>query len=428
MFKTFVCIVKIRRAGYNNFIMKKIIIILILIFSLLSFVAPSANAADEIKLYFFYGDGCPHCAKEEIFLNHLSVKYPRLKINRYEVWHDKSNLKLLQDIGQTIGIDVSSIPVTIIGNWSIDGYLNDQTTGLAIENQIIFYQTAEYTDVIEQIIEKYSQPSNNQNQNINQNDNDQGNQAKVPDKLQLPIFGEVDLKSVSLPALTVMIGILDGFNPCAMWVLIFLIGLLLKMENKRKRWILGFAFIIASAAVYFVFMAAWLNFLLFIGMIVFVRIAIGLVAFVSGVFNLRDYWKNRSGVCKVTKNQKRRKIIEKLIAITQNNKFYLALLGIVVLAFAVNLIELVCSAGLPAVYTQILALSNLSFASYYLYILLYIFFFMIDDLIIFVIAMLTLQATGLSTKYSRFSNLIGGIIMLIIGLLLIFKPGVLMFG
>jgi hypothetical protein len=106
----------------------------------------------------------------------------------------------------------------------------------------------------------------------------------------------------------------------------------------------------------------------------------------------------------------------------------LALGGIIVLAFLVNLVELVCSAGLPAIYTQILALNNLANWQYYFYIFLYVFFFMVDDLLIFIVAMVTLKMTGLSTRYARYSHLIGGILMIIIGILLIFKPEWLMFG
>jgi len=403
----------------------KIILILLLFFP---FFVPTIFAANETKVYFFYGDGCPHCAKEEIFLQKLASSYPSLKIYSFEVWHNKSNLTLLSKIGQEMELDVSSIPVTIVGDWGIVGYLNDQTTGQAIEKQIKRYQSAEYPDIVGQIIEEFSQSPDNQNQNVNQNNNQNNQSPQLPEKLRLPVFGDVDVKNISLPALTVMVGALDGFNPCAMWVLVFLIGLLIKMENSRKRWLLGFAFILASAAVYFVFMAAWLNFILFIGLVVWVRIIIGLVALVSGGLNLRDYYKKQSGVCKVTKSERRRKIIEKLIAITQHNKFWFALAGIVILAFAVNLIELVCSAGFPAVYTQILALSKLSAVSYYLYILLYIFIFMLDDLIVFILAMLTLKATGFTDKYSKWSNLIGGILMVALGILLILKPGILMFG
>jgi cytochrome c biogenesis protein CcdA len=175
-------------------------------------------------------------------------------------------------------------------------------------------------------------------------------------------------------------------------------------------------------------MAAWLNFILFIGIVVWVRILIGVIALVGGSYSIKDYFKNPQAGCKVTGQEKRKKVFEKLKNIAHQKNFYLALGGIILLAFAVNLVELVCSVGLPAVYTQILALSNLTKLQYYLYILFYVFIFMLDDLFIFLVAMITLRITGITTKYSRYSRLIGGILMLIIGLLLIFKPGWLMFG
>ena len=221
---------------------------------------------------------------------------------------------------------------------------------------------------------------------------------------------------------------LDGFNPCAMWVLIFLISLLLGMANRKRMWILGSAFILASAAVYFAFMVAWLNILLFLGLIIWIRIAIGLVALASGGYHLKEWWVNREAYCKVTGSEKRQRIFARLKEITQNQKFYLALGGIILLAVAVNLVEAICSAGLPVVFTQILTLSNLSSFSYYAYILLYIFIFMLDDLLVFIIAMVTLKAVGVTSRFSRASNLIGGIVILILGVLLILKPEWLMFG
>jgi hypothetical protein len=148
----------------------------------------------------------------------------------------------------------------------------------------------------------------------------------------------------------------------------------------------------------------------------------------GGVYNLREYFINKESGCKVTGDEKRQRVFEKLKAITQKQQFWLALGGIIILAGAVNLVELICSAGLPVVFTQILALSNLAKWQYYLYMLLYIFIFMLDDLIVFIVAMVTLKMTGITTKYTRLSHLIGGILMLIIGLLLIFKPEWLMFG
>jgi hypothetical protein len=200
------------------------------------------------------------------------------------------------------------------------------------------------------------------------------------------------------------------------------------MQDRKRMWILGSAFIFTSGLVYFLFLSAWLNLFLFIGLITWVRVAIGLVALGGGSYYLYDFVKNKSGGCEVIGDERRQQVFERLKGITQRKEFLLALGGIVILAFAVNLIELVCSAGLPAVYTQVLTLSKLTTWQYFLYLLLYIFVFMLDDLFIFVTAMITLQATGIQSKYSRFSRLIGGILMIIIGILLLFKPELLMFG
>ena len=133
----------------------------------------------------------------------------------------------------------------------------------------------------------------------------------VPETLTLPLIGQVNLKYLSLGALTVIIGALDGFNPCAMWVLIFLINLLLGMEDRRKMWVLGSAFIIASGAVYFLFMTAWLNLLVFLGFIFWVRIIIGLVALFAGGYNLKEYWTDVSGACTLSHGARRQRTIDR---------------------------------------------------------------------------------------------------------------------
>lgn len=251
---------------------------------------------------------------------------------------------------------------------------------------------------------------------------------QIPHILEVPLVGGIDIQNLSLPLLSVVVGLIDGFNPCAMWALIFLITLLLGMKNKKRMWILGITFIATSAFVYFLFLSAWLNFFLILGFALWIRIIIGLVALGAGIYNLRDYHLNRDAACKVEKGEQKQKIFGKLKKITQEQKFLLALFGIILLAFAVNLVELVCSAGLPAIYTQILSLSKLSPWQHYGYILIYVFFFMLDDLFVFAVAMITLQVVGIQTKYARISRLVGGILMLIIGILLLFKPEFLMFG
>jgi len=185
---------------------------------------------------------------------------------------------------------------------------------------------------------------------------------------------------------------------------------------------------VASAFVYFIFMAAWLNLILFFGFIVWVRLAIAGLALAGGIYAIRDFFVNKTGGCKVSGNEKRRLIFDRIKTSVYRQSFWLALGGIVILAFAVNLVELICSAGLPAVYSQVLALNNVPEILRYAYLALYVLVFMLDDLFVFFAAMITMELTGITTKYARFSRLAGGITLFLIGSLLIFKPEWLMFG
>jgi len=384
---------------------------------LLFFLAkPVMAKKSQAVVHFFWAYGCPHCAQEKVFLNSLEEKYSQLEVRDYEVSGSRENSELLQKIGKRLSTDVSGVPFTVIGEHYVVGYLDDQTTGKEIEKFVNCALENGCDDLVA---------------NLNNQEDKEHKLAKMknlPQSIKLPFLGTVETKDLSLPALTFFIAFLDGFNPCAMWTLVFLISLLLGMENRRRMWILGVAFIVSSAFVYFLFLSAWLNLFLFLGFISGVRIVVGLVALFAGGYYLRDYLVNKTGACKVTGGQKKQKVFERIKEITQKKQFIFALGGIVLLAFAVNLIELICSAGLPAVYTQVLSLSDLTKWQYYSYLLFYILVFMIDDLFVFFTAMITLQTAGIQGKYSRYSHLVGGVLMFIIGLLMIFKPEILMFG
>lgn len=388
----------------------------IFILSFLFFIFSSpALAEDRTKVYFFYGDGCPHCAKEEILLDQWEIE-GRIDIYKYEVWHNSDNVKFLNSISKGLDTNVSGVPFTIVGEKTFAGFYDAETTGSQIESAISDCEINGCVDIVARIVKE---------------NNTKEKKPALPsrlEKINLPVFGEINIDKVSIPVLTILIAAIDGFNPCAMWVLIFLISLLFGMKDKRKMWILGTVFIFTSGLVYFLFLSAWLNLFLFLGFLFWVRASIGLVALVSGGYHIREWWVNKDGTCKVTGGEKKQRVFNKLKEIIQKQKFWLALGGIIVLAAVVNLVELICSAGLPAVYTQILALADLPRWQHYAYLLLYVFIFMLDDLLIFVIAMITLNMKTISSKYSRWAGLIGGIVLLIIGLLMLFKPEWLLFG
>lgn len=388
----------------------------VLIFSLNFY---PASAAENLNVYFFWGDGCPHCEKERNVLDLLEENYPNIKIYDFEIYKHNENISLLQKISTDLGVAIDGVPLTIIGDKQFTGF-SEYLTPNELKNRIeqcLNQNCPDNTGKIIGIVEEGA--------NINIETKGDNNVTK---EIRLPFLGLIKIENFSLPLLTIIMGGLDGFNPCAMWTLLFLISLLLGMENKKRMWFFGIAFIIASASVYFLFMAAWLNLILFLGFIAWVRVVIGIFALAGGSYNIKEFFKNTKGGCCVTGDEKRQKIFNKLKLITHAHSFWMGLLGIIILAFAVNLVELICSAGLPAIYTQVLALSDLNSWQYYLYIGLYIFVFMMDDLFVFLMAMITLQMTGITTKYARTSKLVGGILMLAIGSLLIFKPEILMFG
>jgi len=152
---------------------------------------------------------------------------------------------------------------------------------------------------------------------------------------------------------------------------------------------------------------------------------IGALAIGGGVFNFKRYLELEPG-CEIVDDQKRLKLREKLRNIQNQPSLWLAGIGIVVMAVSVNLVELICSAGLPVLFTQVLSLNALSRVEYLGYIGLYMLMFILDDTIVFIIAMKTSELTGLSTKYGRFAHLVGGVLMVILGLLMILKPAWLM--
>ena len=244
------------------------------------------------------------------------------------------------------------------------------------------------------------------------------------------LFGVVSLKNVSLPIFTIILGAVDGFNPCAMWILIFLITMMFSMHDRKRMWILGLTFIFISGFVYLCFMLSWLSLASFLSSVVLIRFLIACFAVSFGMVNIYRYFKslNSDVGCDVTDKKKRVKIMERIKKIVNEKSFLLSILGIMLLAFSVNLIELLCSLGIPVMFTNVLAMNELSTLEYVIYIGLYLIFFLIDDILIFVIAMKTLKIKGISNKYTKYSHLIGGIIMLLLGILMVIKPEWLMFN
>lgn len=395
--------------------MKKFKILFLLLLTLL--IPISVKADNKVNLYLFYGDGCPHCAQEEEFLKEYLKEEKNASLVKYEIWHSEDNREKLIKVQNKLNNHENGVPYLVIGNKVIVGYSKGSTDKRIKKYVDNYKKDKKYEDVVGKILN-------------NKKVNEIKPTTEEVEEVNVPIFGNVKVKELSLPVLAVVLGLADGFNPCAMWILLFLITMLLNTKNRKRMWVLGLTFILTSGLVYLLFMISWLSLASFISKIYLVRILIALVAFIVGFINLNNYYKSRkkdSG-CEVVKNKDRKKIMTKITKIINEKSFILAILGIILLAASVNIIEMMCSIGLPIIFTQVLAMNNLSVGSYAFYMFLYILFFLIDDIVVFVIAMTTLKVTGISTKYSKYSHLVAGIITILIGLLLLLKPSILMFN
>jgi len=392
---------------------KKIGLLIFAILLLSSFFTPVAAEDKVINIFFFHAEGCLYCAKEEAFLKELQQNDKNVKIYRFEIAYDKEGQEVAKKVEDLLGIKISTVPYTIIGRQSIIGF-SEGITDKDILEAIAYNRTHVVRDIVGEML-GVAVPITG--------DEDDPKETII----RLPFFGEVKAKSVSLPLLAVVIGTLDGFNPCAMWVLLLLISMLIHIKEKWKMWTLGFIFLFTSAIMYFFFMLSWLNITMLFGSVFILRLIIGVVAVGGGSINIRNGLKKDDG-CEVVDSAQRKKLRQRIQEISDQPTFILAILGIMGLAITVNLVELLCSAGLPIVFTQVLALNQVTYWEKIGYLLLYVSFFLLDDIIVFVIAMKTFELTGISTKYAKYSHLIGGAIMIILGILMVVKPGWLMFN
>jgi len=369
-------------------------------------------ADKNVTIYLFYQTTCTHCHEELLFLTRIQPLYPSLEIKEFPVDISESNRELWGRFTNAYSATSSGVPQTYIGDELIVGYGNYETTGKLIEDRIKGCIAGGCNDSYINVLRSEG------NQTIN---------TSIVENyvINYPFIGSVDLRTLSLPVLSVLVGLLDGFNPCAMWVLIYLIMMLTGTNDRKKMILIVGTFVVSSGVWYFLIMTAWLNLFLLIGLTDITRIIIGILAVGGGLLNLKDYVTLPKAVCKVTDAASQSEIMKRVDKLTKPSIVPATLLGIIMLAFTVNTIEFACSAGFPAIFTRILALSKLPALEYYLYILIYIFFYMLDDMIVFSIAVITLSSSDFSVKYGKFSQLVGGVLLLLLGLLLIFAPQLL---
>ena len=359
---------------------------------------PASPTTDEgFEVHFFYLPGCSHCDEQKPFNEKLANTYPSINL----IYHDATKSKesaLLSEMLTNVGLDGAGNPVTFFGGLVFDGWESEETTGKEIEMALQECLAGNCPEI---------------------------GSERPEDETTLPIIGKIRISDYSLPGLAVILGLVDGFNPCAMWVLAYLISLIVASKDRRKIWLLVGSFVFASGVSYYILMAAWLNAFLLVGYFRPVTIVIGLAALGAGILYVREFIKTKGAmVCEVVDAESRKKTMSRMERVVSSPLTLATIAGIIALAFVVNSIEFVCSAALPAIFTHVLSLSNLSTLQYYAYILLYDFFFMLDDLIIFGLAAYAMTSSW-GERYAKYCRPVGAMILLALGVILLFAPNLL---
>jgi glutaredoxin len=373
----------------------------------------SDAAAPSADIEVFVRNGCPHCVKAELFLQTLKRERSALRIVIHDVSQEPAALEQLQRIAKNQGVKVIKVPAFQVGGQLIIGYSDELTTGQLIRGALSQAQiphnqdTSDSCEAEESLSCEYGVEVS----------------RPAPQSISIDFFGSrLALDEVGLPLFTLAMGLLDGFNPCSMWVLILMISLLAPMNNRPRMFAIAGTFIVVEGLAYFIFMAAWLNLFLLIGLSRISEIVIAAIALLAGLINLKDFWFHGRGISLSIPDAAKPDIYARMRRILHAENLTGALIGAMVLAILVQIVEFMCTSGFPALYTRILTLKQLDSMSYYGYLLLYNLAYMFDDVIILAIGVITLSQRRLQEKEGRWLKLISGLVMVGLGIYLIVAP------
>lgn len=380
--------------------------------------ADSGSSYEGTQIFMFGRDDCGFCKEQKAFLEEANLPYVYLNIVE-----DGEALRLYNLVVEKHSLSRVT-PITIVGEKVYLGFNGARTTGQQIKKQAAL--ESEIDSIEAHLAEAPVQTSEGTPAGCSGVTCDMGNEGQFV--FDLPYFGVVDLQTFSLASLSLILGVIDGFNPCAMWVLITFLVLLSQAGSKKKMIFLATIFMLAEAIMYNLILNVWYKTWDFVALDQIVTPLVGFLAVGGGSFFIWRWHKNKDAqlVCDISSIDTQSKTINKFKQIIESPITITSIFAILVIAFSVNIIEFACSIGIPQAYTKILELNMLTFIERQWYILIYTLGYMFDDLVVFGLAIWgfsRLEAHG--GKYAQLSLIIGGILMLILGSILIINPTLL---
>ncbi|MDP3957806.1 MAG: glutaredoxin [bacterium] len=386
---------------------------------------PVDTNGEKVLVEFFERQDCAHCQAEEAYLRELVARRGDVEVRAIDI-DTASGKELFNQFTEAQKLSKAT-PITVIGMAVLQGFDSKETTGERVESLVDANKGKPRIGVAGLLAGEVGEIEAARGAVCDSTTGICTMPPPEPLFVTIPFTGKtIDAAQYSLPALSGILGLVDGFNPCAMWVLVTFLIVLVQMGSRRRMWVVAGLFIVAETLMYYLILNVWFTAWDFVGLDRFVTPIVGAVAVGGGLFFLYE-WYTSDGTCKVVNLEGRAKISGRIKKLASEPFTWLTAFGVIALAFSVNVIEFACSIGIPQAFTKIIEMNNLNFWQTQGYMLDYIFFYMIDDFLVFGLALWGFEKIHLTQVYARWSNLIGGVLMLILGYLLIFHPAMLRF-
>ena len=363
------------------------------------------EASAPLTLLFFWGVGCPHCEEARPLVDTLAKENPRLRVEAIEVRHDPAGRRRFIETMTRLQATAVGVPTFVLGDASVTGYAKGET-----DVQL----RALVADAFPALNADAGAPSTTTS-------------IATPTRktVSVPWLGEVDPSTVSLPGLTLGMGLADGLNPCAIWVLVVLLGILLRVETTKRMVLYAGTFVLMSGVVYFAFMVAWATLFELVGLSRIVTRILGGALVAMGLVNLKDVAWFKKGPSLVIADKVKPGLFRRMRAVAGAATTPAALGGIAALAFIVNLVELGCTLGLPAIYTRILSLRGLAAASRFAYLALYNVAYVVPLLVVVAVFIGLKRRLAMTETVARALKGVSGLLLTTFGLLFLVAPHLL---
>ncbi len=433
---------------------KTLIIILALFFSF--GIQHSVQAADthqndqKVIIYLFWGEGCPHCAQEKVFLQQLIQEYPQIELRTYELYYHEENRALFEEMAAAHGFEAAYVPTTFIGDQYWVGYV--ESVAEEIEQSVQTCLLNGCPDAGQGMAENYSPdlPAETPAENVeataaldnetpvaptataassNVEENPTGGSSNGTDKsavLDIPLIGKVDLSQKSMLLSTVLISFVDGFNPCSLWVLSMLMALVIHTGSRKKIFIIGSIFLTITAVVYALFIAGVFSLLSFASFLPWIQAVVAVVSLIFALINIKDYFWCKEGVSLTISEKEKPGIFQRMRRVLDSSDTLWGLIGAtIVLAGGVSLVEFSCTAGFPVLWSNLLTGAKVTHLDFAWLLLVYMVIYQLDEIFIFLSVVFTLRASKLEEKQGRILKLIGGTLMFTLAMVMITKPSLM---